>query len=147
MPRLPRGMTKEEWQSRLTAEGLPLKYIPSPIMIRRLMLSSAGAWANFEGTWNYPTVVSDRLGYQAGLSLEQWQHIITQGRDQFVKTVTKAFLCDTGHLVSIVTIKERQFNPYSTPNGQTGSASSPTKISIYRSPRTYEKLRNISPCL
>ncbi|MGO4886117.1 hypothetical protein ACJ2A9_00020 [Anaerobacillus sp. MEB173] len=89
------------------------EYQPSPINIRRLMLSSAGAWANFEAAWNYP------IGYKGGLSLEQWQHIMTQGRDQFVKTVEKAFLCDTGHLVSIVTITERQFN--GIPNGQNGA--------------------------
>ncbi|PES11095.1 hypothetical protein [Bacillus cereus] len=118
MPRLPTGMSIEDWKNSLEAQNLPLEYIPSPIMIRRLMLSSAGAWANFEAVWNYPTLLNDTLGYKGGLSLEQWQHIMTQGRDQFVKTVKKAFLCDTGHAVSIVTITERQFESYDIPNGQ-----------------------------
>ena len=39
---------------------------------------------------------------------------MTQSRDQFVKTVKKAVLCDTGHLVSIVKITERRFEPYDT---------------------------------
>ena len=47
------------------------------------MLSTAGAWANFESAWDYPTIIpgqNDRLGYPK-LTLEQWQHIAAQGRD------------------------------------------------------------------
>ncbi|MCC2327359.1 hypothetical protein [Bacillus wiedmannii] len=123
-PRLPSGMgidKLEEWKNIVKAAGLPREYKPSPINIRRLILSSAGAWANFDAAWNYPTVMDEKFGYQPGLSLEQWQHIMTQSRDQFVKTVTKAVLCDTGHLVSIVTITERQFNTYQKPNGPIGA--------------------------
>ncbi|PEW06542.1 hypothetical protein [Bacillus cereus] len=125
IPRPPSGMQEDDWYKSLKAYNLPLpsEYKPSPINIRRLILSSAGAWANFEGAWNYPliTQANKHLGYDI-LSLEQWQHIMTQGRDQFVKTVKKAFLCDTGHLVSIITITERQFNPYQKiPNGPMGA--------------------------
>lgn len=113
MPRLPSGMDEEVWKNSLKAENLPLKYKPSPINIRRLILSSAGAWTNFDAAWNYPIITNDNkhLGYDI-FSLDQWQHVMTQGRDQFVKSVQKAFLCDTGHLVSIITITERKFNPY-----------------------------------
>lgn len=123
-PRLPSGMgidKLEEWKNIVEAAGLPREYKPSPINIRRLILSSAGAWANFDATWNYPTVMDGEFGYQPGLSLQQWQHIMTQSRDQFVKTVKKAVLCDTGHLVSIVTITERQFKPYQKPNSPMGA--------------------------
>ncbi|WP_242292158.1 hypothetical protein [Bacillus cereus group sp. BfR-BA-01441] len=124
IPRPPSGMQEYDWYKSLKAYNLPLpsEYKPSPIDIRRLILSSAGAWANFEGAWNYPFITQENkhLGYDI-LSLTQWQHIMTQGRDQFVKTVTKAFLCDTGHLVSIVNIKERQFTPYPIPNGKMGA--------------------------
>ncbi|PHA28020.1 hypothetical protein [Bacillus wiedmannii] len=113
IPRPPSGMNEDDWHKRLKDKDLPLpsEYKPSPIDIRRLLLSSSGAWANFEGAWNYPFITEDNkdLGYDI-LSLEQWQHIITQGRDQFVKTVKKAFLCDTGHRIAIVNIKERRFN-------------------------------------
>ncbi|WP_448160762.1 hypothetical protein [Bacillus cereus] len=114
LPKQPVGIPKVvDWLQQLKAQGLPLPsdYKPSPINIRRLMLSSAGAWANIEGAWNYPWIlkdVNDNLGY-VNLSLEQWQHRMTQGRDQFVKTVKKAFLCDTGHRVAIVKITERRF--------------------------------------
>ncbi|MGI8384138.1 hypothetical protein [Robertmurraya sp. P23] len=117
LPNFPGGMSEDAWKDKLKSLHIPLKYIPSPINIRRLMLSSAGAWANFEGIWNYPTVFDTTLGYPL-FGLEGWHHIITQGRDQFVKTVTKAFLCDTGHAVSIITITERRFEPYVIPNGQ-----------------------------
>ncbi len=117
LPKFPGGMSEDAWKDKLKSLHIPLKYIPSPINIRRLMLSSAGAWANFEGIWNYPTVFDITLGYPL-FDLEGWHHIITQGRDQFVKTVTKAFLCDTGHAVSIITITERRFEPYVIPNGQ-----------------------------
>ncbi|MGK7379759.1 hypothetical protein ACSFXN_18235 [Planococcus sp. 1R117A] len=100
------------WRQLLTEKNLPLKYVPNPITSRRLMLSSLGAWANLESSWNYPTIlkeVNDNLGYPI-FNLEQWQHIIAQARDQYVKTVTKAFLIPTGHRVSIVTITERKFH-------------------------------------
>ncbi|CAA9269603.1 MAG: hypothetical protein AVDCRST_MAG93-2575, partial [uncultured Chloroflexia bacterium] len=132
LPRLPSHFVGDPrriafWRWLLVQRGLPLKYIPRPVHARRLMLSSAGAWANLESAWDYPTIIpgqNDDLGYPQ-LALEQWQHIATQGRDQFVKTVQKAFLCDTGHRVSIVTITEREFRPLfirteQTPQGPVG---------------------------
>ena len=117
------------WLRRLMKYGLPTTYTPRPALARRLMLSSLGAWANLESTWDYPTIIAGTpladLGYDP-LSLEQWTHIMAQGRDQYVRTVQKAFVCDPGHRVSIVTITEREFHtPYlirteQTPNGVTG---------------------------
>ncbi|MCQ6563984.1 hypothetical protein [Paenibacillus mendelii] len=100
------------WRTYLTEYGLPHKYIPQPVHTHRLMLSSFGAWAKLEGAWEYPTIIAgqnDHVGYST-IGLEQWQHIVAQGRDQYVKTVKKAYLCDTGHRVSITTITERTFD-------------------------------------
>lgn len=150
-PRLPSGMgidKLEEWKNTVEAAGLPRKYKPNPINIRRLILSSAGAWANFDAAWNYPMIVkgqNDNFGYDI-LSLDQWQHIITQGRDQFVKTVEKAVLCDTGHLVSIVTITERQFNPYQKPNSPMGAQAVLRKykyLEIREPMKNYETLASV----
>ncbi|PEJ17846.1 hypothetical protein CN675_15900 [Bacillus toyonensis] len=150
-PRLPSGMgidKLEEWKNTVEAAGLPRKYKPIPINIRRLILSSAGAWANFDAAWNYPMIVkgqNDNFGYDI-LSLDQWQHIITQGRDQFVKTVEKAVLCDTGHLVSIVTITERQFNPYQKPNSPKGAQAVLRKYKYLEIPepmKNYETLASV----
>ncbi|AZJ20076.1 hypothetical protein CT694_10380 [Bacillus wiedmannii bv. thuringiensis] len=150
-PRLPSGMgidKLDEWKNSVEAAGLPREYKPSPINIRRLILSSAGAWANFDAAWNYPMIVkgqNDNFGYDI-LSLDQWQHIMTQGRDQFVKTVKKAVLCDTGHLVSIVTITERQFNPYQKPNGPMGAQAVLRKykyLEIREPMKNYETLASV----
>ncbi|MCP2033575.1 hypothetical protein L1279_000558 [Planomicrobium sp. HSC-17F08] len=100
------------WRRMLNQKNLPLKYVPNPITTKRLMLTSLGAWANLESSWNYPTIIGKEnigLGYPV-FALDQWQHIIAQARDQYVKTVKKAFLIPTGHRVSIVTITERKFH-------------------------------------
>ncbi|CAA9263457.1 MAG: hypothetical protein AVDCRST_MAG93-2292, partial [uncultured Chloroflexia bacterium] len=114
------------WRLRhLPERGLPRRYTPRPVRARRLMLSAAGAWVNLESAWDYPTIIPGQnsdLGYPK-LALEQWQHIATQGRDNFVKTVQTAFLCDVGHRVSIVTITEREFveRPPQGPDGTWGA--------------------------
>ena len=102
-----------QWRWLLDQYGMPRKYVPQPVQVRHLMLSASGAWANFESAWDYPTIIAgqnDGLGYPQ-LALEQWQHIAAQSRDQFVKTVQKAFLCDPAHRASIITITEREFQP------------------------------------
>ncbi|WP_088546935.1 hypothetical protein [Paenibacillus aquistagni] len=100
------------WRTNLDGYGLPHQYVPQPVHTPRLMLSSLGAWTKLEGAWEYPTIIAgqnDHLGYPV-ISYTQWQHIASQGRDQYVKTVKKAYLCDTGHRVSITTITERTFD-------------------------------------
>jgi hypothetical protein len=104
------------WRTNLDGYGLPHQYIPQPVHTRRLMLSSFGAWAKLEGSWEYPTIIAgqnDHLGYPK-ITYTQWQHIASQGRDQYVKTVQKAYLCDTGHRASITTITERTFDGITT---------------------------------
>ncbi len=115
------------WRWRLRNVGLPATYVPRPVSVRRLMLSALGAWANLESAWDYPTIIpgqSDGLGYPQ-LALEQWLHRTAQGRDQYVRTVEKAFFCDVAHRCSIVTITEREFHPTfirtdQTPQGPVG---------------------------
>lgn len=101
------------WLFRLRTAGLPSSYMPRPVAVRRLMLSALGAWANLESAWDYPTIIpgqNDGLGFPQ-LALEQWLHRTSQGRDQYVRTVEKAFLCDVANRASIVTITEREFQP------------------------------------
>ena len=115
------------WRFQLRIAGLPNKYVPRPVAVRRLMLSALGAWADLESAWDYPTIIpgqNDTLGYPK-LALEQWLHRTAQGRDQYVRTVQKAFLCDVGHRASIVIITEREFQPTfirtdQTPQGPVG---------------------------
>ncbi|MCO6449392.1 MAG: hypothetical protein J5I90_01270 [Caldilineales bacterium] len=115
------------WRMRLGAKGLPNKYIPRPVNVKRLMLSALGAWSDIESAWDYPTIIpgnNDGLGYPQ-LALEQWTHRTAQGRDQYVRTVEKAFLADVANRASIITITEREFHPTfirtdQTPQGPVG---------------------------
>lgn len=90
MPKPPSGISKEAWQNKLNELRIPNPYIPSPINLRRLILSTAGAWSNLEGVWNYPTVFDKTLGYET-LSLEGWQQIITQGETNLLKQQKRPF--------------------------------------------------------
>ncbi len=116
------------WLWLLSRSGLPLRYTPSPAWVRRLMLSSLGAWANLESAWDYPRIISDaqaELGYPRS-DMEQWTHVVAQGRDQYIRLVRRAYACDTAHRVAVVTIVEREFDSLfqirseQTPGGAVG---------------------------
>lgn len=116
------------WLRYMQSRGIPLAYTPSPVSARRFMLTSHGGWADLESAWEYPTILDPNdlalSGYPV-LSLEQWRHSSTLGRDHYVRTVRKGFLCPTGHRASLVTVTERQFSPQyigveDTPQGRVG---------------------------
>jgi hypothetical protein len=71
---------------------------PKPVDIDRLMLTSLGGWLDSYGAW-LPTP----------LSVEEWKHKATLGRDHYVKVVYKGFLLPFGHAASLVKITERKF--------------------------------------
>ncbi|EMA7399384.1 hypothetical protein J0801_27680 [Bacillus cereus] len=154
IPKIPKWLAEcpcdgeELWHIYLSNYGLPLKYIPTPVNVRRLMLSSMGAWANLESSWKYPKIIpeqNDNLGYPL-FPLEQWQHIATQGRDQYVKTVKNAFLCDTGHRVSIVIITERKFRlGPGSPNTSTALLHQICKIEIQEPVKNYSEYADAYP--
>jgi hypothetical protein len=70
-------------------------YRPEPIKIDRLMLSCQGGWLRARGEWDGPS------------NLSQWQHVATQGRDHYVRTVRRGFLCPFGHRAAQVEVTER----------------------------------------
>jgi hypothetical protein len=67
----------------------------------RLALSSLGALLDVEGAWSPPA--------PQGVSLEEWRHLATSGRDQYVRVVYRGFLKDFGHSASLVKVTERKF--------------------------------------
>ncbi len=71
---------------------------PKPVEVDRLMLTSLGGWLDSSGAW-LPTP----------LSVEEWRHQATLGRDHYVKVVYKGFLMPFGHAASLVKITERRF--------------------------------------
>ena len=83
-----------------------------PLDVDLLALSSLGAWLDSRGAWPFrqPT----------GLSVEEWRHRATLGRDHYVRVVYAGFLFPFGHRASVVKITERQFH------GETGPATPPT---------------------
>jgi hypothetical protein len=69
-----------------------------PLHAELLSLSTLGATASLLGEWpDGPAMIS----------LRKYQHVATQGRDQFVRTVRMGFLCGTGHRSVVITTTER----------------------------------------
>jgi hypothetical protein len=84
-----------------------------PIGVRRLMLSTLGAWFDVKGTWN-PSALQVGRG-EPPAALEEWEHRMTLGRDHYVRVVTAGFLFPFGHRASLVKVSERKLQ--SLPNG------------------------------
>ena len=70
-----------------------------PADVERLMLSSQGAWLDVHGEWdNIPEV-----------ALVEWRHLMTAGRDHYVKVVKEGSLFHFGHRAVFIKITERKF--------------------------------------
>ncbi|MDW8075642.1 MAG: hypothetical protein RMK00_07705 [Bacteroidota bacterium] len=83
----------------LSANFARAGYEPRPIEVERLMLTSLGGWLRSRGAWEPP----------AGLSVEEWTHRATLGRDHYVRVVYKGYLYPFGHRASLVKVTERKF--------------------------------------
>lgn len=68
------------------------------IAAAKLWLTARGGFLDSNATWEEPA-----------LSLVQWKHQATLGRDQYVKVVEKGFLFPFGHRVVQTTVTEREF--------------------------------------
>lgn len=75
-------------------------YEPLPVKVERLMLTSLGSWMNVRGAWSPPVP----------LSVEEWRHRATMGRDHYVRVVYKGYLFPFGHRASLIKITERKFH-------------------------------------
>jgi hypothetical protein len=90
------------------ATGVATAYQPPPIAVRRLMLSTPGAWLDLDGSWDTPIKPAD---LDSILNTQQWLHTATMGRDQDVTVVEGGFLFPFGHRASLITVTQRQFEP------------------------------------
>ncbi|HTR59358.1 MAG TPA: hypothetical protein VMM27_14365 [Casimicrobiaceae bacterium] len=89
---------------RLQDPAHPKRYYePEPIDVKLLALSSLGAWLDSRGVWD-----GDLPGR---LSVEEWRHRATLGRDHYVRIVYRGRLFPWGHRASVVKVTERQFEP------------------------------------
>lgn len=93
---------------QLMADFSQSDFVPRAATSRRLQLSALGALLDLEATW-------EKL--PEGVSLEQWKHLATLGRDHYVRVVYRGFLCPLGHSAVLVKITERKFE--SLPNSST----------------------------
>ena len=78
-----------------------------PIDVKRMMLTSLGAWADMVGAWE--PIGADNL------DVEQWIQRGTQGRDHFVRICYKGYLFPFGNKATLVKETERKFRR--TPRG------------------------------
>ncbi|MFQ6097720.1 MAG: hypothetical protein ACE5O2_08325, partial [Armatimonadota bacterium] len=73
------------------------------VRANRLMLTSLGAWLDVRYAADIP------VG-GPGLSVEEWVHRATMGRDNYVRVVKKGYLFPFGHRASLVRVTERKFH-------------------------------------
>jgi hypothetical protein len=78
-------------------------YTPRAVQAKRFMLSSLGAWIDFNANFDYPDFHA-----QPNLELLEWEHLATLGRDHYVKVVEAGFLFPFGHTAALVKITERK---------------------------------------
>ena len=81
---------------------------PDPVQSDRLMLTTLGAWLRLRGDWQPPTTPISPNSQQL-LTVEQWRHIATMGRDHYVRVVYAGYLFPFGHRASLVKVTERKF--------------------------------------
>jgi hypothetical protein len=80
-------------------------YLPVSSEAKRLHLSALGALLDAEGAWATSPEQID---------LQQWRHLATLGRDQYVRVMYAGYLWPFGHAASLIKVTERKFE--SLPN-------------------------------
>ena len=79
-------------------------YAPKPVPVNNLMLTSLGAYLDWHAFFDVP-YPADNI-----LSIIEWEHLATLGRDHYVKVVREGFLFPFGHRAALVKITERKFH-------------------------------------
>jgi hypothetical protein len=79
---------------------------PLPVQLDQLMLTPLGGYLKSLGTWNPPMLDTSHV-----LTVEQWKHIATLGRDQYVRVVYKGYLAPFCHRASLIKVTERRIVP------------------------------------
>jgi len=72
----------------------------SDITVNNLMLTSLGGWLDVRGSWSGQNI-----------TITNWRHIATLGRDHYVRVVEAGYLFPFGHRASVTEISERLFHP------------------------------------
>jgi hypothetical protein len=78
------------------------QFTPAPVTVEQLMLTSLGAYLHVHGEWNLTG---------SSISVSEWRHRATLGRDHYVRVVDEGALFPFGHRAAFITITERRFTP------------------------------------
>ncbi len=73
-----------------------------PARANFLALTALGASVNFQGNWT--------VGPNSPISLSQWTHRTSAGRDSYVRTVHQGHLFPTGHRAVYISVSDREFH-------------------------------------
>lgn len=76
------------------------RWQPSAVPVENLMLTALGGWLASEVHFPDPL--------PPGLTVEEWQHRATMGRDHFVKVVYQGVLLPFGNRASLIKVTERR---------------------------------------
>ena len=79
-------------------------FTPIPVPVKKLMLTSLGAYLDWHAFFDVPTP-ADTI-----LNVIEWEHLATLGRDHYVKIVREGYLFPFGHRAALVKVTERKFN-------------------------------------
>lgn len=89
--------------SNFALTGMPVGWVPIPATVHNLMLTALGGWLDSEA--KFPIT-------NTHISLQEWKHRATLGRDQYVKVVYSGVLYPFGHRASLVKITERRVHEW-----------------------------------
>lgn len=95
-----------------------------PVEADPLMLSTLGAWLKVAGKWEPPS----------HLNITEWKHLMTMGRDHFVRVVRKGYLFPFGHEAALVKITERKIQPVPSGGGRRAAYLRTRMLVIVRQP-------------
>ncbi|MCT4588018.1 MAG: hypothetical protein N4A71_09365 [Carboxylicivirga sp.] len=79
-------------------------YYPKPVVVNNLMLSSLGAYLDWQAYFDVPSPADNEL------NIIEWEHLATLGRDHYVKVVREGYLFPFGHRAALVKVTERKFH-------------------------------------
>jgi len=79
-----------------------------PIDVEHLMLTPMGGYLRSFGAWNPGKLDEDTQKFGRELTVEQWRHIATLGRDHYTRVVYKCYCLPFTHRLSFVKVTERR---------------------------------------
>ncbi len=86
--------------------ALPGGFVPKPVQVSNLMLSTLGAWLDAELLVKRKELESSNI--IGKLNLLKWKHIATLARDHYVEVVYAGNMLPFGHEASLVRVTERK---------------------------------------